>query len=259
MSAAEDTSSVVSQADLTALMRDGYLVLPDLIDADTCARIRDEASRLLSHTGRNNFEGDRTQRVYSPLSKTRVIDVLVDHPRVRALLDALFLPNYLLSQAQAINILPGEVAQPLHRDDAFYRIPHPGPAVHAAFICAIDAFTADNGATVVIPGSHQWDDTRMPDRSEAVACEMPPGSAVFLLGSLWHGGGENLTQKPRMAVTCQYCQPWLRQHENFFLELSKAQVRALRPSIASLIGYSIHAPFMGMVNGRHPSRTLDDP
>jgi hypothetical protein len=65
---------------------------------------------------------------------------MVDHPRVLALLDRLFRPNYLLSQLQVININLGEDAQLLHPDDAFYPIPR--PALSAATIWAIDAFTA---------------------------------------------------------------------------------------------------------------------
>jgi len=243
---------------LEQLARDGFVVLPALIDAETRARIRDETARLARHTGRNPFEGHKTQRVYSPLSKTRAIDELIDHPRVLALLDALLEPRYLLSQAQIINLLPGEAAQALHQDDAFYRLPRPSPTVHAAFICAIDAFTEDNGATVVVPGSHTWPAERRPAPGEAIPCVMPAGSAVLFVGGLWHGGGENRTAAPRLAVTGQYCAPWLRQHENFFLELPRAQVRTLRPRIQELVGYAIHPPFMGMVDGRHPRRLLED-
>ncbi|HKU40012.1 MAG TPA: phytanoyl-CoA dioxygenase family protein [Polyangiales bacterium] len=243
-------------AQLEALDRDGYVVLENLIDRERCALIREETHRLANKTGANPFEGHLTQRVYSPLSKTRAIDDLIDHPRVLALLDALFLPNYLLSQAQIINILPGEAAQALHHDDAFCAIPRPHRPIHAAFIAAIDDFTADNGATVVVPGSHRWSDRR-PLREEAVPCVMPAGSAVFFVGSLWHGGGENRSDRSRLAVTGQYCEPWLRQHENFFLELSKEQARALREPIRSMIGYSIHPPFMGMVDRHHPRRALN--
>ena len=242
--------------ELEALERDGYVVLNGLIDAARCDSIRAEALRLADHTGSNPFEGHRTQRVYAPLSKTRAIDDLIDHPRILALLDALLLPNYLLSQAQIINILPGEAAQGLHHDDAFCPLPRPHKTLHAAFIAAIDDFTEDNGATLVVPGSHRWTD-RLPTREEARPCLMPAGSAVLFVGSLWHGGGENRTQQPRLAVTGQYCDPWLRQQENFLLEFSKQEARCLREPIRSLIGYSIHPPFMGMVDRRHPRRYLE--
>jgi ectoine hydroxylase-related dioxygenase (phytanoyl-CoA dioxygenase family) len=243
------------RAQLDALLRDGYVVLEGLIDREQCAKIREEALRLTDRTGANPFEGHKTQRVYAPLSKTRAIDDLIDHPRILALLDAVLMPNYLLSQAQIINILPGEAAQLLHHDDAFYPLPRPHKAVHAAFIAAIDEFKIENGATVVVPGSHVWSD-RLPMREEAVPCPMPAGSAVFFLGSLWHGGGANQTDRARLAVTGQYCDPWLRQQENFVLEFTKEQARELREPIRSMVGYSIHPPFMGMVDRHHPRRIL---
>ena len=213
---------------------------------------------LLDHQGRNDFEGARTQRVYGILEKTRALDGLVAHPRILALLDRIFLPNYLLSQAQVINILPGERAQPLHPDDAFYAVPRPRPPLGAATVWAIDAFTQDNGATVVVPRSHQWGDDRQPGpHDEPVSAVMPAGSVIFYPGTVWHGGGENRSPEPRLAVTCQYCEPWLRTQENYFLSVSRETVRTLSEDLKRLLGYSIHPPFMGMVNGMHPKRSLE--
>ncbi len=243
-------------ADHAALMRDGYVVIERLLDAKTCEAIRAESRRLLGATGRNRFEGLKTQRVYNVLAKTRIFDDLIDHPRLLAVLDHIFEPNYLLSQAQIININPGEDAQPLHSDDGFYKIPRPRPAMGVAAIWAIDAFTAENGATNIIPQSHLWGDA--PQHANAIPCTMPEGSVVIFLGTLIHGGGANRTQHDRLAFTNQYCAPWLRTQENFFLEIPRETVRALRPTIQSLLGYSVYPPFMGMVDSMHPKRTLGD-
>lgn len=168
----------------------------------------------------------------------------------------MFLPNYLLSQAQVINILPGEAAQPLHHDDGFYRLPRPRAPLGAATVWAIDGFTAMNGATVVIPQSHSWAD-RMGEVTEALPAVMPAGSVIFFLGTTWHGGGANRSDNSRLAVTCQYCEPYLRQQENFLLELDSKTVASLAPELQSLVGYSVHPPFMGMVDGKHPLRLLE--
>jgi ectoine hydroxylase-related dioxygenase (phytanoyl-CoA dioxygenase family) len=244
-------------SDYASLMRDGYVILERLIDAKACTALEDEAHRLISAAGRNSFEGFRTERVYNVLAKTRLLDDLIDHPRVLALLDRIFEPNYLLSNVQFINILPGEEAQTLHHDDGFYKIPRPRPALGAATIWAIDEFTADNGATVIIPKSHLWGSDTLPARDQAVPCLMPAGSAVFFLGTLWHGGGANGSSRARLAFTAQYCAPWLRQQENFFLEVPREIARKLRPTIQNLMGYSIYPPFMGMVDSMHPKRVLD--
>lgn len=245
------------QADLAAVARDGYVILPDLLSPAELDAIRAGVAPLLDRVGRNNFEGHTTQRVYSVLNKTRACDVIADHPRVLALLDRLFLPNYLLSMLQVINILPGEQAQMLHTDDGFYPIPRPRAALGAATIWAIDDFTAENGATDIIPGSHTWGD-RIPDETEERRpVVMSAGSCVFFVGTLWHGGGANRSDAPRLALTAQYCEPWLRPQEAFTLSMTRDTVRAVSEDIRRMLGYSIHPPFIGQVDGMHPKRLLE--
>ncbi|MCF3131110.1 phytanoyl-CoA dioxygenase family protein [Streptomyces olivochromogenes] len=248
------------QADLAALERDGYVILTDLLSREECDGLRDELTPLLGQSGRNAFEGHRTQRIYSVLNKTRRVDRLVGHPRVLALLDRLLLPNYLLSQLQVINIRPGEDAQLLHPDDGFYPVPRPRPELSVATVWAIDEFTADNGATVLIPGSHRWPDGRTPtDTDPRPTAVMPAGSCVVFVGTLWHGGGANRSAAPRLAATAQYCQPWLRTQEAFTLSTDRDVVREVSEDLRRMLGYSIHPPFVGMVDGMHPKRLLDRP
>ncbi|MGW5229878.1 phytanoyl-CoA dioxygenase family protein [Nocardia niigatensis] len=247
----------VVEADLAAVARDGYVILPDLLTPAELDEIRESVAPLLGRSGRNNFEGHSTQRIYSVLNKTRSCDRIADHPRVLALLDRMFMPNYLLSMLQVINILPGEQAQMLHTDDGFYPLPRPRKGLGAATIWAIDDFTADNGATDIIPGSHLWGD-RLPeesDRREPVV--MRAGSCVFFPGTLWHGGGANRSDEPRLALTAQYCEPWLRPQEAFTLSMTRDTVRAVSEDIRRMLGYSIHPPFIGQVDGVHPKRLLE--
>lgn len=248
--------SAVVEADMAALARDGYVIWEDLLDAQQCREIRETVRPWLGHTGRNSFEGRRTQRVYSVLSRTRVCDRLVDNPRVLAVLDRLLMPNYLLSALQAINIQPGESAQLPHHDDGFYPMPRPREPLAAATIWAIDEFTADNGATVLIPGSHRWGRRRPGPGDTTLPVVMPAGSCVFFVGTLWHGGGANTSARDRLAVTAQYCQPWLRPMEAFTLSVSRDIARAVSDDIQRMLGYSIHPPFVGAVDGLHPLRLL---
>jgi hypothetical protein len=252
--ASVDTALV--DADMAVLDRDGYVIWQNLLSADECRQIRDTVGPWLAHTGRNSFEGRRTQRIYSVLSRTRVCDRLVDHPRVLAVLDRLLMPNYLLSALQAINIQPGETAQLTHHDDGFYPIPRPRGPLAAATVWAIDDFTADNGATVLYPGSHRWGRRRPGPDDPSLPAVMPVGSCVFFLGTLWHGGGANTTGRARLAITAQYCQPWLRPMEAFTLSIPRDTARTVSEDIRRMIGYSIHPPFVGAVDGLHPLRLL---
>jgi ectoine hydroxylase-related dioxygenase (phytanoyl-CoA dioxygenase family) len=249
----------IVDADMAALDRDGYVIWENLLGADECQRIRDDTGRFLGHTGRNTFEGRRTQRIYSTLSRTRVCDRLVDHPRVLAVLDRLLMPNYQLSALQVINIQPGESAQLPHHDDAFYPIPRPRAPLTAATIWAIDDFTADNGATVVLPGSHRWGRRPPGPDDPALPAVMPAGSCIFFVGTLWHGGGANTTDHGRLAVTAQYCEPWLRPMEAFTFSVPRDVAQTVSDDIRRMIGYSIHPPFVGAVDGLHPLRLLEEP
>jgi hypothetical protein len=256
-SSGSSVDSAIVEADLAALDRDGYVIWENLLDTEECRQIREVVRPWLEHTGRNSFEGLRTQRIYSVLSRTRVCDRLVDNPRVLAVLDQLLMPNYLLSALQAINIQPGETAQLAHHDDGFYPIPRPRAPLTAATIWAIDDFTADNGATMVIPGSHRWGQRPPNPEDRAVPVVMPAGSCVFFVGTLWHGGGANNTTRERLAVTAQYCQPWLRPMEAFTLSISRDIARTVSDDIRRMLGYSIHPPFVGAVDGLHPLRLLE--
>jgi ectoine hydroxylase-related dioxygenase (phytanoyl-CoA dioxygenase family) len=248
----------VIERDLAQIARDGFVVIEGLLGRDECEAIRADVTPRFEHdSGRNNFEGFATQRLYAVIEKTFVCNPLVEHPRILALLDRLFEPNYLLSQLQVINILPGEAAQPLHHDDAFYPVPRPRAPLGAATVFAIDDFTADNGATVLFPGSHAWDDRAPSESDRRMPAVMPAGSVVFFVGTLWHGGGANRTDRSRLGVSAQYCARWCRQQENFSLSVSRERARQCSPHIQRLLGYSIAPPFIGFVDGKHPRRLLE--
>lgn len=250
---------------ITGLMeqvnQNGYIIIENLFTPPEMDALKADALTRFKHgAGRNNFEGLATQRLYSMMAETDIANPMVEHPLIMGLLDKIFEPNYLLSQLQVINIHPNEAAQPLHHDDGFYPWPRPRRALGAATIIAVDDFTEDNGATVLIPQSHKWGD-RMPkdeDKAKLIKAVMPKGSVLFLLGTLWHGGGANKSQHARMCLTAQYCAPFCRTQENFSLSIPKARVKTYSETIQRLLGYSIHPPFMGMVEGKHPKRVLLD-
>jgi ectoine hydroxylase-related dioxygenase (phytanoyl-CoA dioxygenase family) len=248
------------------------VILGDVLDGSEVGALRAalEPYLDLEVRGRNNFEGERTRRVYSLVGRGAVFERTAEHPAVLGLVDALLRPGYLLTASQAICIDPGETPQPVHYDDTFYALPRPRPAVSVSTIWALDDFTAAGGATEVIPGSHVWSDEQVasafrtdPDvrTDPALAAQltpvlMPAGSLVLFAGTLLHRGGANRSAAPRRAFSHQYCEPWARQQENFTLSVPRERARAMSPRLRELLGYSIHPPFMGQLAGRHPEKSL---
>lgn len=255
-----DVDTALLDRVLAELDRDGYAVVESLLPPDEAVQVRAGLREVLDRTptGRNDFEGFSTRRIYALFAKTRAFDALAVHPLLLGVLDRVLGPSYQLSAPTGIEIGPGEKAQFLHTDDGIYPLPRPHPEVVLNTMWALDEFTVENGATRVVPGSHRWTDRRPVDPDETVTVTMPPGSVLFILGNLWHGGGENRTDRPRLGVLLEYAAGWLRQQENHVIAVPPEIVRTLEPRLQELLGYGIHPPFVGYVDGRHPRRVLEE-
>jgi ectoine hydroxylase-related dioxygenase (phytanoyl-CoA dioxygenase family) len=259
------------QGHLDELDAQGFTVVEDFLARADLERVRAGlAPHLDTRAGRNRFEGLRTERVYTLVGRGACFERIAEDARVLALLDRLLAPGYLLTASQAIRIGPGEAAQPLHYDDVFYPIARPRASISFSTIVAIDAFSADNGGTEVLPGSHRWSDAQvagaygrrdaasMPAEVERALVPMvvPAGACIFFHGTLLHRGGANRSAAPRLALSNQYCEPWARTQENFYLGVPVERVRAMSPRLQALLGYEIMPPFMGHVTASHPAKVL---
>jgi len=240
-----------------ALDRDGCVVVERFISADKVAALKDQLAPHREQTplGRNDFEGYDTKRIYALFAKVRGFDELAVHPLLLGVLDEV-LGHYQLSGPVGIDIGPGESPQGLHRDDVVYPIPWPHEQVVLNTMWALDDFTEDNGATVVVPGSHRSSPTEMPPATDVIPATMPSGSVMFYVGTVWHGGGANRTDERRLGVILEYAASWLRAQENHVTAVPVAVMRTLEPRLQELLGYNIHPPFLGYVDGRHPRRAL---
>ncbi|WP_309606428.1 phytanoyl-CoA dioxygenase family protein [Phenylobacterium sp.] len=260
------TNRFDADAHATRMRDQGFTVIENFLGAQSIAAFREALQPLLeTHHGRNDFEGFKTERVYTLVARAKVFEDIAADPRILALVGRFLQPNFLLSASHSISLNPGETAQDIHSDDGFYRQPRPRPPIGISLIGAIDDFTKANGATELIPGSHLWGEPGAPGRPNDMAeiedllvpMEVPAGSALVFAGTLLHRGGANVTDRPRMAFTNQYCEPWARPQENFWLSVPKARVREMSRPAQILLGYEIAPPFLGMVTASHPRKALE--
>jgi ectoine hydroxylase-related dioxygenase (phytanoyl-CoA dioxygenase family) len=138
----------------------GYIIFESVLSSDEIARIRAalEPHLTCARTGRNDFEGLRTNRIYGLLAKSPVFAELAIHPLALAFAEAELGPTCLLSACLAINLHPGETVQPWHFDDSSIKVPRPRSAYGVSAFWTIDDTTEYNGATEIIPGNHLWGD-----------------------------------------------------------------------------------------------------
>ena len=230
----------------------GCVVVERLVSVEQMDAIEAELEPFLAATpvGGDEFTGYHTRRTGSLLARSRGFRDLAAHPLVVGALDRVLgdhATSYQLHLTQVIDIGPGSPAQLVHRDQwAFDFFPFPnGFEVECHTMWAMSDFTEENGATRVIPGSNEWEDKLRPSVDETVAAEMPKGSVLIYLGSLYHGGGANNSASARRGVNVGYTLSWLRQEENQYLACPPEVARTLPEDLARLAGYRRGAYALG--------------
>jgi ectoine hydroxylase-related dioxygenase (phytanoyl-CoA dioxygenase family) len=104
---------------------------------------------------------------------------------------------------------------------------------------AIDEFTRGNGATWVLPGTHQLPVCPpMEERvARGVALECPAGSMIVFDSTLWHAAGPNTSGRDRLAINHQFTRSWIKQQIDYVRALGDAAVEAQPPRTRQLLGW----------------------
>jgi ectoine hydroxylase-related dioxygenase (phytanoyl-CoA dioxygenase family) len=248
------------------LEQDGCIVIENVLDKRALDQLKQELDPHFEQTRHctGDFYGRATKRVSSLIAKSILCQRMTIHPDILAVMDEFLLRGcgqYQLNLTQAIQIGPGEPQQMMHPDDPLFPFVHPGYEAMINCMWAVDEFTAENGATNLVPGSHKWERAglipeRQPLPDEITQGVMPAGSVLIYFGSLLHCGGANRTAKPRTGVVLSYCQGWLRQSENQYLAVPLDIARTLPERLQRLLGYFVHQPNLGQIEGRDPIELL---
>jgi ectoine hydroxylase-related dioxygenase (phytanoyl-CoA dioxygenase family) len=243
---ASDTITAMTQG----LDEAGCIVVQGFFDNDLLNRIKQEIDPHLEHAlysdedQPDEFYPARTQRISGLMARSPATRELTLHPVTTALCDHHLLPNceqYNVHVTAGLVVGPGARRQVLHREeDPFSYFPVPRPNLVIASMAAISPFTAENGGTLLAPGSHQWEAGREAEPDEVVAAEMPAGAMLFWLGGTLHGAGANVTDEWRYGVILSYSLGWLRQEENQYMDLPDAVIDELSDEMKDRLGISMH-------------------
>jgi ectoine hydroxylase-related dioxygenase (phytanoyl-CoA dioxygenase family) len=104
---------------------------------------------------------------------------------------------------------------------------------------AIDEFTRENGATLVVPGTHQRPEIPSEEqlRADAIPAECPAGSMVVFDSTLWHAAGANTSGKDRLSINQQFTRSYVKQQIDYVRALGEGIVVARPPRTQQLLGY----------------------
>jgi len=248
----------------TSLLLDqGYCVIPDLVPRLILESIDSDLAADFEETPfcSGSFYGERTKRFGRLLMRSRRAAALVQHPLVLSIVRGVLSPwcdTVQLNLTQALALHPGARPQFPHRDQDMWR----GAIGETEYLVNVmwpfTRYTADNGATIIYPGSHgpRALDPAIPSGSFPV--ELEPGAALLFLGSTLHGAGGNRSNGVRRGAIVSYCLGWLKPYENQWLAYPPAVARNFSPELAALVGYAQHRPNLGNYEGQCPSVLFRD-
>lgn len=256
---AEEVLKVQVDAEAVAaeVMEVGYAVVPDFIDAAQVQQLQDELAPIFDAMPKvDRGDGPFSRHTHNLLEKTRAVDDLITKPALLAIIEAILGPDFQISSVVAMRPAPGDVAQRLHMDDGHYPLPRPAQPLVANTLTALDDFTADNGATLVVPGSHKLKPPVDPS-ARTVPVEAKAGSLLVWHGALWHAGGPNSTaDRMRRSINLNFNLAWLKQRENQFIGVPAEVVLDMPERLQRLIGYQLTNFGVGTVDYRNPIETL---
>ncbi|WP_084532230.1 phytanoyl-CoA dioxygenase family protein [Nocardia miyunensis] len=243
------------------LREHGICAVSDALDAATLGEVRDRLytaaadDRTHGRTHKFAFDyahDDTNQRVWNLLSRAPVFADLVTHPIALRLLRSALGRSILLGNLSANITGPGGGEMQIHPDQLFVPEPWPSEPQGANATWCVDDFTADNGATCFVPGSHLLNRNPRPDDAiTAVPMEAPAGTLIVFDSRVWHRTGFNRTENGyRAGIFGWYTKPIYRTQENWFLALDPSVVQYASDELAELLGYKTMG--FGLVNGKSP-------
>ena len=229
------------QQKVTELRVFGVTLVEGVLEAAQVAEMREIVLAEEARIGVESSHRGSARHLANLVGLSPAFFPLIDHPKVLPLIEAIMGTDLILGSLNARVVRPGDGKQILHSD-----IPLPlhrygtEPPVMMNTIWPLHDYTADNGATCVVPGSHQSHLQEPPagfDTRYEFQAEVPAGSVIIINGQTWHGGGENRTQANRAAMFGHYrygqwmrfqCDPHDQFPEEWFAQLNERQKQLLR-------------------------------
>jgi ectoine hydroxylase-related dioxygenase (phytanoyl-CoA dioxygenase family) len=223
---------------VAALDRDGAVVLDDRIAARTVSTISAELRAVFAARGNAN-----KRDLISPdivFAKCRSAVEQIGHPCVLRVADSVLCRHgsgFQLSAATALEIRAGAAAEDLEPDASIYNMRLPGVEWVVSATWALDDLTHENGAPVLIPGSHRSDKMRWPKPEDVVTVPLPRGSVLVSMGWTLRGWSANLSASSTAVLINRYCLGWLRPEVNYALSMPGSVVASCPPHIRRLAGF----------------------
>lgn len=227
------------------LQADGYVILREFIAPERLAMLRQQVEAIYAAQGQSAGSEYRqepqTRRLANLVNCGELFEQVVAEPQILSLVQRVLGDAFKLSSLNFRSADPySEWVQPLHCDVGAV------PDEKGFWVCntiwLLDDFTADNGTTRFVPGTHHTGklpqdvlaDPSAPHPAEKILLEKA-GTVVVMNAHMWHGATANRTAHHRRALHSFYCR-WDKPQQQYQKQLLSPDVQTrLSPSLRKLL------------------------
>ena len=189
----------------------GQVAIPQILSTYEIAQINQFCLQIKRLPEEERRVGDKphagTHHLVEIDERIPLVDEVLDRAPLLVAVSELIGPSFERLQVSYRSPQPGYGAQKLHADG----LPKldDGPDILATAIVALVDFTATNGSTRVVPGSHRRPDLqrmagRLENHPDEVRLVGPAGTAFVFSGHLLHSGTRNDSPAERPALQLQW-------------------------------------------------------
>jgi ectoine hydroxylase-related dioxygenase (phytanoyl-CoA dioxygenase family) len=223
----------------------GYSVIPGVLDPSSCDRLRAALAKAVSEYRPGPTAQSQLDRhlIHDLLCRDRMFSVLLEDPRLQQLLAPLLGESWILYAFTSSSLPPRgtNYGNRIHVDSP--RLVD-GYAFNINVMWALDDFTAENGATELLPGSHHSEAVPEPDffalNRVRVICTR--GSLIVHNSRVFHRAGENSTGEWRHALTMNACRAFMKQRFDWVRFVPAEISGALNDQARRIIGFDTRLP-----------------
>jgi ectoine hydroxylase-related dioxygenase (phytanoyl-CoA dioxygenase family) len=241
-------TSIDVDAAKAQLQREGFAIIPGVLDASRCEDVRARLWRAAEESERRGAPtrnigidpNEHNVRVFNLLDLDPVFVELIQYPLAIDLVTSLLGPGFLISNFTANIALPGSKSMKPHSDQSIV-VPEPWLQPWSMnIIWCLNDLHAANGATLYLPKSHKiaWArDAPADPRAGMQPFEAPAGSVIAMDGRVWHTSGANMTEREERALLFgYYSRDFIRPQSNWNAALSPTTIASLSPQMRAWLG-----------------------
>ena len=224
----------------------GYSVIPNFYDSDLCQSLKTELQSAIDRY--SVTEGSQRSKldqyhIHDLMNHNPVFCHMLEDPRLQQIL-APHLGDYWTMYAFTSSSLPPHginYGSRIHNDCPRFS---PNYTFNMGIIWALDEFTAENGATFILPGSHHVDQTpgEHTFNNNCVQLIAPKGALVVFNAKTFHRAGENNSDLWRHSLTLNACRSYMKQRMDWVRVLKKEYTDNINPQARRIIGFDTQLP-----------------